>query len=88
MKNNRVRVIPFIVQFKFFLSEKSVAKFVFTPGTNKFKATAKSDLFVVSSVSSPGTDADTIINYKSKDRIDLPGDWTKRNGKPRIIRAC
>jgi hypothetical protein len=63
-----------------------MARFAFKPGTNKLKATAKRDLFIVSSASSPGTDGDFIINFRSNDRIDLPGDWTKRNGKPRQIK--
>jgi hypothetical protein len=63
-----------------------MTEFTFKPGTNKFKATAKADLFIASGTSSKITENDRIINFGRNDRIDLPGDWANRNGKPTRIR--
>ncbi|MFQ6538409.1 MULTISPECIES: hypothetical protein [Aphanothece] len=47
----------------------------FTPGQNALRATSKADVFVASLRGAKFRDADSIINYRSNDWIDLPGSW-------------
>ena len=53
----------------------------FNSGTDILWSTQQADTFIVTKSSSPLYENDEIINFNRNDRIDLPGDWT-RKGRP------
>jgi hypothetical protein len=59
----------------------------FNSGTDILRSTPKADTFIVTESSSLSFEADRIINFNQNDRIDLPGDWT-RKGRPLTLRQA
>ena len=59
----------------------------FNSGPDILRSTQQADTFIVTESSSPSFEADRIINFNRNDRIDLPGDWT-RKGRPLTLRQA